>query len=430
MTQRLRRYRSPCSLALTTACLVMVTGPTGLAQPAEPPREQPAAGAPDESSKPVAAGLPWPERAAISVRDLDVGPWRLVRVRPWRAARTPADDAAAELLAGALGVDTDRIVFEGAGSILVRTPDSEISSTARFAGKPAAVCEVVSGAETADAEFLLERTTFALYEPRHGMAGDGAEATSRGLIVFLPGMFGEPVPIIDTLIGQWRSDGWHVLRMLTHPSRFTQRATYELQPGGEFAEQADEIAGVLGDRAAECALALEAVCDHLATTMNDVPFDRRMAVGISGGGMVLPTVVAREPETYRGMVLIGAGCDFAEIAIESNYSDWIDAVRVEWAGEPSPEDRRRFADAYRSAAPFDSYNTAPMVAHVPALMLHGSVDKAVPAATGELLWARLGEPERWATLSSHEVLSLVYLPARSMDMLGWMNETMAAVPNP
>jgi len=213
-----------------------------------------------------------------------------------------------------------------------------------------------------------------------------------------------------------------VLRMLTHSSRFTERAEFVLAPGGDIAGVAAQVAEVLGDRAAECAFAVEKACEFFASTRPALPVDRRIAFGMSGGGMVLPTVVAREPDAYKAAVFVGAGCDFAAITMDSNYAEWIDAVRVSWAGDPTEADRTRFTDAYLDAATLDSFHTAMFMRDIPALMLHGISDRAVPAATGDLLWHRLGEPERWTVPAGHEVLFLAYLPARAADVLDWMEQ--------
>lgn len=370
---------------------------------------------------PTSAPILWPVRAAASVQELPVGPWRLEWVGAFRSPNREADRADAAVLAEALGSDPARLRFEGAGSVLVRMPGGELSRTARIAGKPAAAYEYLSATALADGDWQLQRTWFALYEPRAKDA-DAEGAGSKGLIVLLPGMFGTPEPVIDTMVGQIRDRGWHVLRMLTHSSRFTERTTYALDPAGDLEGQARAAAAEFGDRAAECALAVDAVCAHIAESRPAVPVDHRVGLGMSGGGMILSTVIAHDPTPYVSAVFIGAGCDFARIAMDSNYTDWIDAVRLAWPeGTRTPEAERRFTDAYRAAAVLDSYATAPRLKGLPILMIHGEVDLAVPAAMGDLLWERLGEPERWSEALGHETLFLVYLPSRSGAVLDWID---------
>ncbi len=357
--------------------------------------------------------IPWPTRAAMVVREVEVGPWALRWVGPFGIGGLEADTDDAGRVAEVLGVEAEAIEFEGVGSVVVRMPEGELSRTARLAGKPAAVFECLTADARPEGKFQLQRTWFALYEPRGG-------AEPRGVVLLLPGMFGTPEPVVDTLVGQLRDRGWHVLRLLTHSSRFTEKAAYSLDPADPTA-LAGEIAAELGDRAAECAIATEAVCAHIAETRPGVPIGARIGLGMSGGGMALPTVIAREHDAYTAAVFIGGGCDFAAIAMDSNYADWIDAVRIAWAEEPSDEARAAFTDAYRGAAVFDAIQTAGRMADLPMLMLHGTADRAVPAALGDLLWQRLGEPERWAAPVGHEALFLAYLPTRMSDLLDWLD---------
>lgn len=373
---------------------------------------------PAQAGQPAEPALAWPARAATVVCDLEVGPWALRRVGPWglgtgaEALEPDAMDAAR--LGEVLGVEPGRIDFEGYGSVVIRMPEGKVSKSARIAGKPAAAFVVLTAdarGEGAETGYQCQRTWFALYEPRGEAVGE--------TVVLLPGMFGTPEPVIDTLVGKLRDRGWHVLRMLTHSSRFTERREVTLDPGAPSA-MAGEIGAEFSDRAAENALATEAVCAHIAETSPETPIGARIGLGMSGGGMVLPTVMVREHDAYRAAVYIGAGVDLAAIAIDSNYADWIDAVRLRWEGEPTDEQRAAFTEAYLGAAPLDSYATAPAVADIPSLMIHGEHDMAVPAALGDLLWERLGEPERWSVEATHETLFLAYLPGKLDDLLDWL----------
>lgn len=374
---------------------------------------------PDAAAPAAPDALPWPDRAATLVREIEVGPWTLRWVGESGLGWLEADRGDAGLIAAELDLPADAVDFEGEGSIVVRMPEGELSRTARLAGKPAAAYEFLSADPREGDAMQLQRTWFALYEPRH-TEPDSEDA--KGVVVLLPGMFGTPEPVIDSLVGQLRDRGWHVLRMLTHSSRFTEKASYTLDPSGDIDATAATIAADFGDRAAECAIATEAVCAHIAETRPDVPIGARIGLGMSGGGMVLPTVIAREPAPYRAAVFVGGGCDFAAIAMESNYTDWIDAVRIAWRdGVTTPEAAERFTRAYRAAAPLDSYRTAPRMAGIPILMLHGETDRAVPTHLGELLWERLGKPERWTAPAGHEVLFLAFLPAKAPALLDWLD---------
>ncbi|HZW10017.1 MAG TPA: alpha/beta hydrolase [Phycisphaerales bacterium] len=370
-----------------------------------------------------AAALEWPSRAASVVREVEVGPWQLRWVGTFPIGWLEAEREDAAALLGPIGAEASALRFEGEGSVLVRMPMGEPSASARIAGKPAAAYEYLSASAARDTDgeevLQVQRTWFALYEPKS--KPKEASGGSKGMVVLLPGMFGTPEPVIDSMVGMLRLRGWHVLRMLTHPSRFTEKASYAIVPGGEIEAVASGIAAEFDDRAGECALAVNAVCARIAADRPSAPVDHRVGLGLSGGGMILSTVVASDVEAYRAAVFVGAGCDFAQVAVQSNYTDWIDSVHIGWVGEPSEADRRLFTETYRAEASLDSYSTAPLLAGLPMLMIHGEADQAVPAAMGDLLWERLGMPERWSAPLGHETLFLVYLPSRTPALLDWLD---------
>ncbi|MBK7403753.1 MAG: alpha/beta hydrolase [Phycisphaerales bacterium] len=395
--------------ALVVAALALVPVHSASAQPAAP-----ATGVVE------GAPLEWPARATSMVRELEVGPWQLEWVSMFGPPQAESDRADAAAIAEQIGCDAAAVKFEGPGSVLVRMPQGELTRTARAAGKPAAAYEYISADARPDGRWQMQRTWFALYEPR---TKDAQSSEGRGLVVLLPGMFGTPEPVIDSMVGMLRQRGWHVLRMLTHSSRFTEQAMFMLDPAGDLEAQARAAAAEFGDRAAECAMSVDAVCAEIGSSRPGVPVGRRVGLGMSGGGMILSTVIAHDRDAYDSAVFIGAGCDFAQIAMDSNYTDWINAVRVSWPeGGRTPAAEARFTDAYRGAATFDSYSTAPRLAGLPMLMVQGTVDLAVPTAMGDLLWERLGEPERWSEALGHETLFLVYLPMKAGKVLDWIDD--------
>ncbi|MDP1663090.1 MAG: alpha/beta hydrolase [Phycisphaerales bacterium] len=297
---------------------------------------------------------------------------------------------------------------------------------------------------------VVERTWFAFYDPLPPKAAAGvlqeqSAPAPRGLVVFMPGMFGTPGDQIVALIRRLRQDGYSVLRMMAQPARFTESVTYSLPLEGDFSNEVPAIAAELTDRAAEAAYAVESAvlyANQQRPALRSLP---RMAVGMSGGAMLLPIVIAREPGAYAGAVSIAGGVDYLQILATSNYTNWIDAVRLKWTGGPAlkpasdggppplpgPSAQRleELIKAYRAAAPLDSSKIAPLVKNVPWLLLHGTKDKAVPAATGEELWELLGRPERIVIKGGHEWVFLT-LSSRFNAIAAWMNARAPAPPLP
>lgn len=298
---------------------------------------------------------------------------------------------------------------------------------------------------------VLERTWFALYEPLPPKAAPGEPASTdvpppRGLIVVLPGTFGTPVDQIMGLVRRLRQEGYCVLRMLAQPSRFTESVTYRLPLEGDMSATIPAIAAELNDRAAEAAYAVEAGVMYTCQERPELLKLPRAVLGMSGGAMLLPVVLAREPDAYAGSVCIAGGVDYLRILSTSNYADWIDAVRITWVGgapapsqtasqappakpTPSAAQLETMSRLYRADAPLDSSNLAPAVKNVPWLIVHGASDKAVPAATGDEMWELLGKPERIIVKGGHELVFFT-LPTKFNAIADWLNKRVPARSEP
>ncbi|MBY0309118.1 MAG: alpha/beta hydrolase [Phycisphaerales bacterium] len=287
---------------------------------------------------------------------------------------------------------------------------------------------------------VIERTWFTLYDPLPAKSEPGEAALPspqpRGLIILLPGMFGTPGDQIAAIARRFRQEGYSVLRMLSQPSRFTESVSYLLPLEGELAATVPPIAADLSDRAAEAAYAVEAAVLYAKQERPVLIGKPRVVVGMSGGAMLLPIVLAREPGAYAGAVSIAGGVDYLKILTTSNYADWIDAVRVGWfaaakgaqaAREGLLPPARRLAElsaVYRAAAPLDSANLVSSLTSVPWLLLHGTLDKAVPADTGDEMWELLGKPERIVIKGGHEWVFLT-LSSKHKAIVDWVNNKTA-----
>lgn len=268
----------------------------------------------------------------------------------------------------------------------------------------------------------LQRTWFAYYDPmgdEKSARDTSGRAVARGVVLLMPGMFGTPEVVLDPLTLRLRASGFGVLRMLSQPSRFTERLIIRVDPA-DLEGSAREIGGIVNDRLAECAYAVQAAWDHVHQRREGTSVLPHAVIGISGGAISLPTVVARTPSLYRAAVLIGGGADFWLINERSNYQGMIDAVRTVWIGQaPTQELIGAFDVRLLKIARLDSFHTAAALRDVPTLMLHATADRAVPSPLGDVLWERLGRPERWVYPVNHEVLCLG-LPAEFGKVLDWL----------
>lgn len=347
----------------------------------------------------------WPERAAVNgqrgvIHDIDAA-W-LTRLRLGRTLRLTDGPQTAQD-AKALGVPDP--TFEGPNALVYGTTDQD---PVLRAGLPAMLFRFAS----ATPRGAVQRTWFALFTPEQ----------AKGVVVMLPGMLGTPAGLIDRLAEQLLAADYAVLRMMAHPSRFTETA--DLAIGPDLDASARAVAEVLQNRVGEAAFAVDAALDHVSDRMPELSELPRAAIGMSGGAMILPTVLALDPGDWSGAIMIAGGANFWAVHDRSNYAPFIGAFQQRWVGlEENEANRALFSAAYLDAAPIDSFHAARAVSGIPWLVFQGEFDRAVPAELGELVWEQLGRPERWTAPVGHELLFL-FLPNRYGDMVAWLDRTL------
>ncbi|MCE7969919.1 MAG: hypothetical protein DYG94_14400 [Leptolyngbya sp. PLA3] len=377
----------------------------------------------------------WPQRwsksedvrGAIIPMEGTLRDWVGVRLGEDHYLRSVPEDASdAAAAARVARMETGyQYVLEGPGAFVFRKADRSLKGRPT-SSTPDAMFRFVSGrpmGKTNGVEVvMIERTWFAYY--------DAAKAGERrGLIVMVPGLFGVPEPVNDRFVELCVQDGWAVLRMLSHPSRFTERTRFPIDIA-DMGASAQRIADELGQRAAEVAYAAQAGVRHVHKIRPQIEDEPHVLIGMSGGAMAGPTVHALEPEVYDAVVLVAGGANFLMVNEESNYAGWVQAINLDWG---VPFDRladgdKHLADlsnAYMERAPLDAYHLAALVRGKPVLVLQASADKAVPSRFGDQLWERLGQPERWKFAAGHELLFLT-LNNFTPSILKWLDEHVGA----
>lgn len=320
----------------------------------------------------------------------------------WPLVAEPDDRADALALRDAAGMTREpNWNFEGPGYLIFRF---EAPIAADAAPREIEVFKFISGrtlkkpAGADDVPTLaVERTWFSFYPAKN--------ATVRGTALVMPGLWGTPEPIIDSTVASLRREGWAVVRMLSQPSRFTEQVEFSID-AGEIAAAADRIAEVYNQRAAECAYAVEAAFDHVLRRHPELAKLPRVAVGMSGGAITLPTVVAREAEKYAAAVIVAGAADLWLTSSRSAYDAMmVHALDVTWVGgTPDTKTQQMLDREYLASAPLDPYHTAAALRNKPVLMVHATADLAVPSDLGDVLWERLGKPKRITMDVGHELL--------------------------
>lgn len=411
----------------------------------------------DETSTATALSPRWPDRwgnfgeAKGMVIDLGggsddwVGRWLGPYSRHVGMSREVGE--AMQFIAAGGDGEGARYRFEGPGSYLFLqriSPEAAIGEGDRPVAPPGEHAFVYYSAREADGmnvstSLELQRTWFVLSD---ALDAAGKPTEPRGFILLAPGMLGTPKPVLDGLVRAARPRGWAVLRMLGHPSRFTARAIIPVDIEHDAEGAADRIAELFTQRCAEAAYASDAAVHHayeLDPRLADVPL---VCIGMSGGAMAMPTIIAREHELYDAVVLIGGGADFLAINERSNYAGFIDAIHLDWDAAdhpgkseddidtdalrpPTESELTRLSELYIERAPLDAYHTAAALEGKPVLMLHAERDRAVPADLGDLLWQRLGKPERWQYPFGHELL-FAALPTQLGRVFEWLDTNVLA----
>ncbi|MDX2147222.1 MAG: hypothetical protein SFZ23_06835 [Planctomycetota bacterium] len=369
-----------------------------------------------------------------------------IDLRPFRA-RNSLDRSLDEQDAKALlGEQAARARNEGPGAVQVhRATRRGVADALQSPGATDAslVLRYVSGQRglSGGDEIVLERTVFAYYAPEiydeRGALLDSTDpdAAPKAIVLIMPGLFGSPDTLIEDLISRLRAAGYGVLRLLAQPSRFTENfeVTLDLSTPSGCAAGARLLADTFQGRAAECAYAVRATFGELAKLRPETAGKKRGVIGMSAGAITLPTTVALEPEAFHAAVLIAGGVDFWQTNYFSNYRDGIGTMRVNWvdvpkgASEPAAEAMHKLRDVYLASAPLDGFHAARSLKGKPVLVMHANLDAAVPAALGELMWERLGRPERWASNVGHEAIFVNM--ALQLDMLvSWMDRSLGFAP--
>jgi len=376
-----------------------------------------------DQDAPAAANAPaWPARAfedALGAKGVVIElpglpeQYASVRIAGF-GRRADAADHAARLLErvgeAAGGLTPEDVVGEGPNAVVFRRaatpmPQGEARSGDRV---------LLFASLRADAP-LIERTWMA-YEPTNA-------DTVRGLAVIIPGTFGYPPELYKRWSADLRARGWSVLRLLSQPSRFTEFFPLSVAPGEEAAKAA-LLAASADQRTAECAYAVEAAADHVEALDRRLVDTPRVVLGFSGGAILQSAVVARQPGRYASAVYVAGGANAAAVAMDSQFMrQFIRSVSFRFTGEDPDAQRRLFESAYLRASTLDAFHAATWAAQTRSLVIDATRDEAVPPTYGDLLWRRLGRPERRSYPTGHVGLFLA-LP----EMVGSINDWLQGRP--
>ncbi len=200
------------------------------------------------------------------------------------------------------------------------------------------------------------------------------------------------------------------------------QARYHVDSDEQIEAVGRTIAAATDEALASNAYAVEAVLDYLnaerpdmAPKANHIPV---VIVGMSAGALAAPAAAVRVAGQVDAVVLVGGGADLFRISQESSLTNG--GIEVYRGKSRAPRGvRERIDEVYLRSTRLDPYVTAPLLAGLPVLQVHAAWDGWVPEETGELLYKRLGRPDRMVFQGGHSLLFL-FLPDHAAKIADWI----------
>lgn len=252
------------------------------------------------------------------------------------------------------------------------------------------------------------------------------EETPDAIAVLLPGLGGyESMQKLHAIL----LDHQYAVAVLTSLQRPNLGGgTIEDEIGG--AEDIDDLLHrvdrVSSDVSTAMALTAEVAVKEIDELLGGEPRPV-VIVGYSLGALATPAAAWRLRDRIAAAVLVGGGADMASIAFKSKLMRPL--IRDSGAlDRVSLAEVRARAEQTRELRPLDPYFTAAALTGVPVLQIHAKGDRIVPAESGELLWERLGRPERWDYPGGH--ITLFWSASNFQgDIVKWLDDQLDRSPD-
>jgi predicted esterase len=256
-------------------------------------------------------------------------------------------------------------------------------------------------------ERLVRDRAFTFQRPIGGPA--------RGIILHLRAFADNPFE--SSVIDEFRRRGWAVLSG-NFATSLSSVGRYEVFDERSLPAVAGGIAAAIDRVCAERAYTFEAALAYVATRHPEIPMRPAAIVGFSAGSLGVPTVAARLPGRLDAGVIICGGADLLSISQRNPLARiglWVTSDGRSLDGPALA----RLSAAYLAASGLDPFATAPAMAGIPVLLIHAKGDREVPADTGDVLYERLGRPERWVYGGGHSWVFLL-LPRLKGEIARWL----------
>lgn len=180
---------------------------------------------------------------------------------------------------------------------------------------------------------------------------------------------------------------------------------FELTASTDAGELGAEIARLTDDALASNAYGVEAIVMYLREHRPDLLRGPLVIMGYSAGSLATPAVIARlrqmeNPPRIDAVVLTGSGADLFMLSQESTLTDGGVTLR-DGKKKPTKEMVAKVGEAYRARVNLDPMVAGAYLQDLPVLQVHASRDDWVPHEGGELLYGKLGRPDRLTVSGGH-----------------------------
>lgn len=190
---------------------------------------------------------------------------------------------------------------------------------------------------------------------------------------------------------------------------------------GDVGPTAAAIAQRIDKGMAKNAAAAKAVLETTRRVYPDLRNTPVVVMGFSAGAISTPTVAARLLPDVDAVVIVGGAANTLGVATRSVVSKG--GIRIACDGKPSDERLLRALESeYVKDSQLDGYHTAPLLADRPVLVVDAGMDTWVPADLGDVLFERLGRPDRLHMSMGGYQLLFYFLPKRAAWIADWVGK--------
>lgn len=195
----------------------------------------------------------------------------------------------------------------------------------------------------------------------------------------------------------------------------------ELCSEADIAGVAAELTGRIDAVLVQNAQAVRAVLETTRRVYPSLRSSPVVVMGFSAGALSTPTVAALLGPEVSSVVIVGGAANLLAVSQRSELTKG--GVRLTCNGKPPPPALLEKLEAeYLARGRFDGYHAAPLLASRPVLVVDAGMDTWVPSDLGDLLFERLGRPDRLhMSLGGHAMLFYL-LPRRSAWLANWIDE--------